>query len=285
MIRWGLRLLLVAVMLGAVVASAAALRMGPVLEARRESDRLVDRAQEAAAAGDRWESRRLVEEALEIDGKNGRARRELAMHLVAEGQTDQALAELLRAAETKSNDAGAARELAAAFWATGNEKESVRWLKEAVRRDPIGGVARVDLARCLLDTRDTAGALKVAEENVLFYPHWQLAWGTLGLARLKSDDRAGALEALDEALRLRPHDVLALIAAAGVANDLGRKEDALSYARRAVSADEQSAPAWFTLGQLLGEQGREAEAREALTRARSLSAPLPESPVRTQPGP
>jgi tetratricopeptide (TPR) repeat protein len=268
--RWGLRLLLIACLVGALSTWAAALRMRPELEAREASDRLVDEAQEESARGDRDASRQLVEEALKIDAENLRAHRELAMHLIGEGDRDRALRKLQRVAEAKREDPGAARELAALLWTMNDRTGAVRWLREAVRRDPKSGLALVDLAQCLAETGDAAGAIEAAEEAVLLYPRWQAAWQAFVVALRQSGDLAGAREALDRALRLRPHDIGLLMTAADISHGLGQQAAAIDYARRAVAADPQSGLAWYVLGQVLLAAGEEAEAREALARAQSL---------------
>jgi tetratricopeptide (TPR) repeat protein len=246
--------------------------MIPRLRARHASDRLVDRAQEASGRGDRWASRQLVEEALDLDRKNPRARRELAMHLVVEGRRELALHELRYVAEAKRRDSGAARELAALLWTTGDREGALRWVREALRRDPKSGLARVDLAHCLLATGDVVNALSAAEQAVALYPRLRSAWQALGVARWQSGDLTGARAALDEALLLRPNDVPTLLAAAEVSNQLASWDSAVAYARRAVSADPQSASSWFVLAQLLAATGHSIEADEALARARTLDA-------------
>jgi len=283
--RWGFRFALTAIMLGAFSAWVVTFRMGLQLEARKVADRLVDEAQEAAACGDRRESRRLVEEALDIDGKNPRAHRELAMQLLGEGHRERALEELLRVAETKRSDPGAARELAALLWKVGNRKGAVRWLREAVRRDSMSGLALVELAQCLLEIGDSAGALEAAEDAVSLYPHWQFSWRNLGLVCRQNGDLMGARAALDKALKLRPNDVTVLVTAADVSHELGERDAAIGYARRAVAADPQSDLTWFALGQLLLATGEEAEAQKALANVHALGGVPPVGVRRSlQPG-
>jgi tetratricopeptide (TPR) repeat protein len=283
--RWALILALTASVLGAVSAWAVVLSMIPRLKARHASDRLVDRAQEASGRGDRWAARRLVEEALDLDRKNPRARRERAMHLVVEGRKELALGELQYVAEAKRRDSGAARELAILLWTTGDREGALRWVREALRRDPKSGLARVDLAHCLLATGDVVNALSAAEQAVALYPRLRSAWQVLGVARWQSGDLTGARAALDEALLLRPKDVPTLLAAAEISGALASWDSAIAYARRAVSADPQSASTWFVLGQVLLAAGEKAKAQEALSHAQSLdavpSAEAPEAP----PGP
>jgi tetratricopeptide (TPR) repeat protein len=270
--RWALLLALTASVLGALSAWAVVLSMVPRLKARQESDRLVDRAQEASSRGDRYDSSRLVEEALALDRRNPRARRERAMHLVVEGRQELALQELRYVAEAKRRDSGAARELAALLWATGDREGALGWVREALRRDPKSGLARVDLAHCLLATGDVGDALSTAEEAVALYPRLRSAWQALGVARWQSGDLTGAQAAFREALLLRPNDVPTLLAAAEVSSKLASWDSAVAYARRAVSADPQSPSSWFALAQLLAATGHSVEADEALARARTLDA-------------
>jgi len=257
------------------------LSMGPRIRARNASNRLVERAQELGGKGDRRGSRQLVDQALEVDRSNPRARRELAMHLIAEGRSKAALEEMRRLAEEQRTDSGAARELAALLWMTGDREGSIRWSREAVKREPQSGLAYVNLAHCLIEAGEVGGGLRAAEEAVALSPRLQSAQVVLGRALWRSGDRAGAQAAFHEALRLRPSDVTALLGAAALSSELGFGESAVGYARRAVTVDPQNARAWLILARTLSATGRTAEAEEALARARSLEAAHPVGPPAT----
>lgn len=272
MTRWALRLALIASLLGAVSVWAVMLGMTPKMRARKVSNSLIDRAQQLSSQGETFASRLLVDQALAADESNPRAHRELAMHLVVRGHRERALEEMRRAAEAQRDDSGAARELAYLLWEMDNREGAIEWLREAARREPQNGYVYVDLAHCLLATGDVSGALYAAERAAARYPRPRLAMRVLGLARWQSGDLAGARAAFDESLRLRPRDLATLLAASDISKELGLRDEAIGYARRAVSTDPQSAAAWLVLGQLLAAAGQEREAREALTRARSLTA-------------
>lgn len=256
--------------LGSVCVWVVVLSMVPHLEAREASNRLVARAQEIAGKAEPAASRQLVEKALAMDPDNPRARRELAMHLLAEGHVDAALEELRRVAATDRRNGGAARELAAVLYATKDIAGAVHWLREAAKREPDSGATYVGLAHCLLETRDVPGALSAAERAVALSPRYHPAYAVLGRARRQSGDLTGARAAFDDALELRPSDVATLLAAASVTTELGHPDSALGYARRAVTADPKEGPAWLVLSQVLTANGRGAEARRALSRAQSL---------------
>ncbi len=275
--RGALRLVLIASLLGALCVWAVVLSMGPRVRARNASNRLVERAQELAEQGDRSTSRQLVDQSLALDKSNPRARRELAMHLIAEGRDELALAELRWVAVAQRTDSGAARELAARLSIMGDRDGAINWLREAVSRDPRNGLAYVDLARCLMEVGETADGLPIAEEAVALSPRLQSAHLVLGWGRWQSGDLSGALAALDEALRLRPSDVAALLAASAVSGELGHRDSAIGYARRAVTADPQREGSWLVLARALAAAGQAVEAHDALARARSLEAadPLP----------
>jgi tetratricopeptide (TPR) repeat protein len=242
------------------------------MEARRRaaSDRLLEKAGRRAARGDATGARLLVDQALALDPDSPRARRERAMHLIANRQFDAAAAELRQVAAERRTDAGAAHEMAELLSLKGDREGALHWLRESVRRDPDSGLGHVDLAHCLMETGDREGALREAEKAVALAPRLQSARLALGVARWRAGDLVGARTALDEALRLRPADLTALLCAAQVAGELGSKEANASYARRAVAAHERSAEAWLTLAQALAAMGRRAEADRALAHARSL---------------
>ncbi len=270
--RRALHLALIASALGAVCVWLVVLSMGPRMKARDASNRLVERAQELGGAGDRQGSRQLVDQALEVDEGNPRARRELAMHLIAEGRRTPALEEMRRLGEEQRTDPGAARELASLLWMTGDREGAVQWFREAVKRDPQNGLAYVTLAHCLIEAGEVADGLGAAEEAVALSPRLQPAQVVLGRALWLSGDLAGARAAFDEALRLRPSDVTALLGAAAASSQLGFGDSAVAYAQRAVTIDPQNASAWLVLARTFAATGRTVEAEEALSRARSLEA-------------
>lgn len=263
---------LIASVLGSLCVWGAVLSMGPRVRAREASDELVVRAQELAAEGDRVASRELVEEALVVDESNPRARRELAMHVIAKGDYKAAAEELRRIATEQGEDSGAARELAALLSLMGDEEGAVDWSREAVKRDPRSGLAYVGLSHCLMEIGSAEAGLRAAEEAVALSPRMHSARLVLGWARWQSRDLAGSREAFDEAAQLRPSDVTALLAAAAVSSELGLGDSAIGYARRAVTVDGQSARAWLILARVLAATGQSAAADEALARARSLDA-------------
>lgn len=270
--RSALHFALIASVLGAFSAWGVVLGMGPQLRARDASNRLVERAQELASKGDRTASRRLVGEALEADASNARARRELAMHLIAEGLREPALAEMKRLAVEQTKDSGAARELAALLAASGDIDGAISWLREAIARDPENALAYVDLSRCLMEIGEVPAGLRAAEKAVALAPRLQPARLAVGRGRWLSRDLAGALSAFEEALELRPGDVAALIAAAAASGELGHGDSALRYARQAVTVDPQNPRTWMVLAGVLATAGRSAESHEALAHARSLEA-------------
>lgn len=270
--RRALHLALIASVLGAFCAWGVVLGMGPRLRARDASDRLIDRAQELASEGDRTASRTLVDEALEADPTNARARRELAMHLIAEGRREPALAELKRVAVEQTEDSGAARELAALLAVTGDIDGAMSWLREAIERDPENALAYVDLSRCLVEIGEVPDGLRAAEKAVALAPRLQRAWLAVGRGRWLSRDLTGALSAFERALELRPGDVTALIAAAAVSGELGHGDSALRYARQAVTIDPENPRTWMVLAGVFAAAGRTAESHEALAHARSLEA-------------
>jgi tetratricopeptide (TPR) repeat protein len=265
-----LRLVLIASVVGAVLAWVGVLRVAEEARRRAASDRLLEKAGRLATRGDATGARLLVDQAVAADPDSPRARRELAMHLIAKRQFDAAAAELRRVAAARPGDAGAAHEMAELLSLKGDRQNTVWWLRETLRRDPKDGLTQVDLSRCLIEAGDTGGAIRAAEKAVALAPRLQSAWLALGMARWKAGDPASARAALDEALRLRPTDLPTLLCAAQVSAELGSRQASADYARRAVAAHAQSAEAWLTLADALAAMGRQTEADKALARARAL---------------
>lgn len=271
--RRALQAVLLASAFGSLCIWAVVLSMAPRLRAREASNRLIEKAQQIAGGADPAASRELVDEALAADPENPRAHRELAMHLLARGETEQAVGELERAALADPANSGAALEVAAVLHAQQDMEATLHWLREAARREPDSGLTYTVIAQCLLESKDIPGALRAAQRAVALSPRYEPAYVVLGSARWQSRDLPGARAAFDEALRLRPSDVDALLAAASVSHALGLSDPALDYARRAVGAGPRDRRAWLAFAQLLADRGRAAEAQQALSRARALPTP------------
>jgi tetratricopeptide (TPR) repeat protein len=88
-------------------------------------------------------------------------------------------------------------------------------------------------------------------------------------------DWRGAVTSAQRALQLAPDDVGALKEAARLYYALGRSQDALGYAERAVTLDPLNSVCYWYLASSLGVLGRIGEAETAIRKALELSPDAP----------
>ena len=167
------------------------------------------------------DSARLFEEALKIEPGLPGAQINLAQVYALQGKTDRALDVLRRALTADPKLASAA----ASTWA-------------GVPGVPVA--ASVKFALLLIDRGAVADAIGVLEHlKATAAPSYEVAFN-LGSAYLLAREPARALEAYDAALAVTPDALPALRQAAGVAEQQGERERALSYwirARRVAPED------------------------------------------------
>lgn len=114
---------------------------------------------------------------------------------------------------------------------------------------------------------DPEAALALIERALTFNPNWAYAWVILANIRNYLADPAGALAASERALRLSPRDPRRsqFLHQGAIAHaQSGRVEEAVSWARRAVTEAPNSAQFLRTLAACLAMAGRIEEAREAM---------------------
>jgi TolB-like protein/Tfp pilus assembly protein PilF len=159
-------------------------------------------------------------------------------------------------------------------------ERAVALLQQVVGRDPGHAPAWAGLADAYLALADRAllsPALAFAEADaaalraVALDPDLGAAHAALGgVAALRDWSWAVAQERYDRALALNPADGRVLRWYSHLMTTLGRRDEALDYARRAVDVDPLSVPANHDLTYALLFAGRYAEALEQARRAEQL---------------
>ncbi len=96
------------------------------------------------------------------------------------------------------------------------------------------------------------------------------------LAREDAGDTAGAIKICEEILRIAPNDTPTLNTLAGLYGTIGKFEDEIVWAKKAISADATYHLAYVNYGNALISTGRMEEGRSAFEKAKSLA---PRDPI------
>lgn len=196
----------------------------------------------------------------------------LADAQAAAGNTGAAEASYLRALGLRPQHLAARNNLGLLYLRRGQYGEAARHFGELVAVYPGNAAARLNLASAFL----RGGSWREAREQYQRIAAEQrnpAAHQNLGHIALKYEaDAVGALEHYDAALEAGGGPVPRLQAARGVAlRALGRSREAEEAYRAALAGDSTLAETWHNLGNLLADQNRAAEARNALGRAAELA--------------
>lgn len=276
----------------------------PSLESSPEGDSTsssLSEAEEAIGAGDFQTARELLEQVTREQPKNGRAHyymgvsrqnlgqnaeaiasyrkaTELAPALVEawvnltaamldEGDAAGAEAAIKRGLSRHPSDAGLLYNRALALGAQGKKEEAVSAYEAALAADPGNVEVKYGYAEALVDAGAKEKATSVLRELAKADSVEVLASSARLFGRLQDFD--ACIAALDKALGLQKSSEL--FVSRGLCQH-GKKREAAAFEdfQRAVQADASYAPAHYYVGMHLKLQGKKAEARAALTKARDL---------------
>ena len=113
-----------------------------------------------------------------------------------------------------------------------------------------------------------AGAL--LDHAVRVVPSYSPGWNEKGMIQARLGNHPEAIRLFRKALEVSPRFPRARLNIAIALSLLGRKEEALSYARKATLEDPDAHKPWAQLGHILADSGRISEAVAAYRRAVEL---------------
>jgi adenylate cyclase len=122
-------------------------------------------------------------------------------------------------------------------------------------------------------TDDFGVAVEMVDRAVSLNPNSSFAWSYRGMTCAYAGDAAEAHHSFERATRLSPLDpmLFGMLAVSGIALiGLGRFDEALSMARKAIGMHQTFFPAHCCLASALAHLGQEAEARQAVARMLEL---------------
>lgn len=151
----------------------------------------------------------------------------------------------------------------------GRQAEAVDGLRDALKQDATHVVPRQLLLKLLFESKRFDEAVELLQEGVRLQPT-QISW-TMSLARLQVDrgDLPGAWQTLQASLATAANSADYQGFAAHVLQRLGRHKESVEYYQAATRLAPGEGRWWLGLGLALEADGRAAEAREAMLRAKA----------------
>ena len=151
----------------------------------------------------------------------------------------------------------------------GRVAEAMEGLRNALRQDDMHVAARQLLVKLLLEAKQPDEAVQVLHDGLQGQP-MQIGWA-MSLARLQLDrgDIAAAWQTLDASLPAAGRNADYQGFAAHVLQRLGRNHESAEYYLAATRLSPGEGRWWLGLGLAREAEGRPAEAREALLRAKA----------------
>ena len=194
---------------------------------------------------------------------------------------DAARAQLLldQAVEANGNDVDARRQLADVLWQSGNAAEAMIHIDRAVELDSQHAPTIVRSGEMRLGLGDSDGALHRADESLLLDPTLAGAWSLRGRVFRAKGQYERALADYHQALRFNPHSAEVLLEAAEVQYQLGRPQRCLTTLQNLLQSyppGEEPRRALWLEGLAFSAVDRPQDAVEALYAASSRGPAEPE---------
>jgi tetratricopeptide (TPR) repeat protein len=224
---------------------------------------------ERAKDPDHAAAERAFQEALARDPKFFPASLDLARLWLGRHRTQEALAVLKRAEAQDTAPVALRMALGEALLAAGNAPDAARAFRQARADDPKNAAAQLGLAEALLASGDGAGA--TAELVALAAsPDTAKMGARIGEILVKLGRHPDALAAYQREIAAGGATASTKVAAARLAVELGKGDDALKLAQEAVDDDPRTPGALFVLAEVLRGRGDLPRAVSELRRAQAL---------------
>lgn len=186
---------------------------------------------------------------------------------------EEGLAASRIAVQQRPDSAGALANLGRALVGLDQLEEAERHLRRAVQADPRSTTAHQNLAEALRKQERYAEAVESYRAVLAVDDSFALAYAGMGTALFGAQRYAEAVTAMERALSLQPE----LPTAASLHNYLGRAnselnrlDEAARHFLHAIEIEPASVEPLFDLAKLRFRQGRDADARQLLDRAREM---------------
>jgi len=232
----------------------------------------------AEARGELPEALATFREALARDPTNPELINRVAATLVALGNFGDADQMLRSVVVNQPTNAEAQYLMGRARLGAGNYVDSVHYLDRAIELNPQRAEFKAFAAEAHRRSGDIVRALQLAEESIQLDPAFPRGYWVRAEIRVRQGAAAQALVDINRATQLDQTFWDAYATWADIDDALGRRDDAIRLYQIAISHDPRHGDWFYNLGRLLGDAGREGEARAALQQVRSLGAGLNPTP-------
>jgi tetratricopeptide (TPR) repeat protein len=214
------------------------------------------------------------ERAIQLEPTNARFRTNLGNSLRLRGRLDEANTRFLEALSIDHENASAHNGLGNILSDKGDPDGAIPHYEKAIRLDPNNPRFHVTLGNTLHSLGRHDAAIRQHEEALRIGPKDSMAQNGLGNGFLGNGKVDRAIDCFERAIKLNEknasaHNNLGIARLYGQ----GRTAEAIRHFQRAAEVRPRDAVAQYNVGQGLLASGRLNEAREAVRRALSLSAP------------
>ncbi len=215
--------------------------------------------------GDRKGAERAYRRGLEVAPDNVELRNALGWALFQDGRTAEAVAEYERALTADPKHAKAHNNLALALVELGKFDEAATHFSASLAIEPKAEI-HSDLGFCLARLGRTEDAQAHYRQALALDPNCASAHLNLAVAAVQAGDLAGAESHYRQALQGQPtaetHNGLGFVLARQ-----GRADEAIAEFRKAMAADSKFTPAYNNLAEALARQGKLEEAADYYRRS------------------
>jgi tetratricopeptide (TPR) repeat protein len=204
---------------------------------------------------------------VDVNPDNSRARYNLGVALVREGDPAGAAEQFARVLQVNPDHAEAHTNLGLICVGRGHMTEAIQHYRDALRVNPDHAIAHANLGLALAHDGKLDEAMHHYKEALRINPDYPLAHFALGLALEERGEWRDAADAFAHAVRAKPDYAEALNEWGQVEVRLGRPEEAVSHYEAAVASNPMYAPAYDNLGVAQGLLGRHDEALLSILKA------------------
>jgi len=217
------------------------------------------------------EAERLYDAILAADPDHFASLVRLGVLRIRDGQVDEAVAMLNRAADATTASAEAQASLGMIFTGIGRFAEAIACYQRAIAADPQHAVAHCNLANVLQSRGRLRDAIDHYEHALEIRPEFPEAHSNLGNVLQMVGRHDEAVTHYEQALALKSDyaEAHCNLGAAMVAT--GRPGEAIGHYQKAIALKPEFAAAYHSLGIALQAVGRLPEARQAFERAVALA--------------
>ena len=221
----------------------------------------------ALARGDVAARASYLNRIIKIDPANAEALTALGLDYYSKKNYSQAKSLLVKAIAADRTNTEALIALARVYYMEDELPKAGDTLNLAIERDPNNSIIWAERARIKSETNDLPGALKDIEKAVSIDPNIYSHRIDAGSYYITAGKQKEARNAFTEAIRIQPDHYLAYIYRAGLNDDLGNTDEALSDYETVCRLYPQYWYASESLGILRWGKGDWAGARECFVRA------------------